>query len=127
MECLSRRTVLATAATCLASLTAEAEDLRVIDIHQHANYNGRSDDELVAHQRKMGVAKTILLPAGNRPTPDLNVGSTETCRNIARNHLKEFVYFGNELPDIPTTRQVLQQYLKSGSLVSRHSGSCNKS
>jgi hypothetical protein len=36
----------------------------VIDIHQHTNYLARSDDDLVTHQRKMGVTKTILLPAG---------------------------------------------------------------
>ena len=37
-----------------------------VDFHQHTNYKGRSDDELVAHQRKMGVDLTVLLPAGSR-------------------------------------------------------------
>ena len=64
----------------------------------------------------MGVAKTIMLPAGHKPTPDLTVGTTETCVNIARNHPKEFVYFGNELPDISTTQETLEKYLKMGAL-----------
>ena len=38
----------------------------VIDIHQHTNYSGRTDEELVAHQRRMGVTKTVLLPAGSK-------------------------------------------------------------
>ena len=36
----------------------------IIDIHQHTNYAGRTDDELIAHQRTMGATHTVLLPAG---------------------------------------------------------------
>ena len=36
----------------------------IIDIHQHTNYSFRTDEQLLAHQRAMGVTKTILLPAG---------------------------------------------------------------
>jgi uncharacterized protein len=116
-EFLSRRGFLAASAGCLSALPAQpAEDLRVIDIHQHTNYSGRRDDELVAHQRKMGVTKTIMLPGGYKHTPGLEVGATDTCVNIARNHPKEFVYFANELPDIPSTREVLEKYLKMGAL-----------
>ena len=116
-DSLSRRAFLAASAGCLADLAAQAkEDLRVLDIHQHTNYSGRSDDQLVAHQRKMGVTKTILLPSGNKPTPGLELGGTETCINLSRNHPKEFVYFGNELPDIPETRETLEKYLKMGAL-----------
>ena len=38
----------------------------IIDIHQHTNYTGRSDEELIRHQREMGVSKTVLLPAGSK-------------------------------------------------------------
>ena len=115
---VSRRAFLSAAAgAALTCPAAEGKDeIRVIDIHQHTNYNGRSDEQLVAHQRNMGVTKTIMLPAGHKPTPDLTVGATETCVNIARNYPKEFVYFGNELPDIPTTREALEKYLKMGAL-----------
>jgi len=114
---LSRRAFLAASAGCLAELSAGArEDLRVIDIHQHTDYGGRSDDQLVAHQRKMGVTKTILLPSGYKQTPGLELGDTGTCINLARKHPREFVYFGNELPDIPATRETLEKYLKMGAL-----------
>src|SRR5438874_12618552 len=112
-DSLSRRAFVAASAGCLADLAVEAkEDLRVLDIHQHTNYGGRSDDQLVAHQRKMGVTKTVLLPSGYKITPGLELGATETCINLSRAHPKEFVYFGNELPDIPATRDTLEKYLK---------------
>jgi predicted TIM-barrel fold metal-dependent hydrolase len=116
-DSLSRRTFLAVSAGCLANTAAGAkDDLRVLDIHQHTNYGGRTDDQLVAHQRKMGVTKTILLPAGFKPTPGLDVGGNDICINLARNYPKEFTYFANELPDIPSTREVLEKYLKTGAL-----------
>src|SRR5437870_9899820 len=108
----SRRAFLAGSAVCLADGAAEAkEDLRVLDIHQHTNYSGRTDDQLVAHQRKMSVTKTILLPSGYKQTPGLELGDTTTCINLSRAHPKEFVYFGNELPDIPAARETIEKYL----------------
>jgi uncharacterized protein len=114
---ISRRTFLAGAAASVADVAAQGtEDLRVIDIHQHTNYAGRTHDQLVAHQRRMGITKTILLPAGYKATPDLDVGSTEVCMSLTRKHPNEFVYFGNELPDIAKTREVLEKYVKNGAL-----------
>src|SRR6266700_7547095 len=49
--------------------TASSE--RILDIHQHLAYHDRTDDVFLAHQRNMGVSRTILLPAGrpvNRPS-----------------------------------------------------------
>jgi len=116
-DSLSRRGLFAISAGCLATTVSDAkDDLRVLDIHQHTNYSGRTDDQLVAHQRKMGVTKTVLLPSGYKQTPGLELGNTETCINLAHRYPKEFVYFGNELPDIPTTREVLEKYLKGGAL-----------
>ena len=114
---LSRRTFLAASTGCLADLAVQAkDDLRILDIHQHTSYGGRNDDQLVAHQRKMGVTKTILLPSGYKQTPGLELGGTATCANLSRSYPKEFAYFGNELPDIPATRETLEKYLKMGAL-----------
>src|SRR5262249_29883073 len=44
----------------------------------------------------------------------LELGATETCIHLFRQYPKEFAYFGNELPDIPVTRETLQKYLKMG-------------
>ena len=47
---------------------AAAQDAPIIDIHQHVGYSGRPDDVLLAHQRAMGVTRTILLPSGRPAT-----------------------------------------------------------
>lgn len=109
MPHLTRRSLLATAA---APLLAAGET--VIDIHQHTNYTGRGDDELIAHQRALGVTKTVLLPAGSKYGLAAGAGGNETVAALARRLPKEFVFFANELPDIAETRSVIAKYLKTG-------------
>ena len=100
----------------------------IIDIHQHTDYSGRSNDYLIAHQRAMGVTTTILLPAG-RP---LSYGSTyygfsnglqasatgnEVCFQFAKDHPGEFLFGANEVPDMPGAVQEIEKYLKLGAPV----------
>lgn len=86
----------------------------VIDFHQHTDYKNRSDADLVAHQRNMGVDLTVLLPAGSRFGLDAGAGRNDSVVALAERHPTEFVFFANELPDIPETRAVLERYLKAG-------------
>lgn len=109
---LSRRGFLAALAAPLAAQPAEP----IIDIHQHTNYSGRTDDELIGHQREMGVSKTVLLPAGSKYGLAAGAGGNDTVVAIARSLPKEYVFFANELPDIPETRVVLEKYLKMGAI-----------
>lgn len=88
----------------------------IIDIHQHTNYSRRPDDVLVSHQRKMGIAKTILLPAGSKYGLAAQAGGNDTVVAVARKYPKEFLFFANELPDIPETRPVIEKYLKMGAI-----------
>jgi predicted TIM-barrel fold metal-dependent hydrolase len=112
---LTRRSFLAaSAAACCAPLRAAGE--RVIDIHQHTNYSGRTDEELVAHQRTMGITKTVLLPAGSKYGLAAGAGGNDTVVALARQYPKEYCFFANELPDIAETRMVLEKYLKMGAL-----------
>ena len=97
-----------------ALLPAAAEP--IIDIHQHTNYSGRSDAELIEHQRKMGISKTILLPAGSKYGLAADCGGNDTVVAIVRQLPKEYVFFANELPDIPEARDVLEKYLKMGAI-----------
>src|SRR6266478_7017910 len=100
---------LAAAASGCKSTERESDDA-IIDIHQHVGYSGRPDDVLLAHQCAMGVAKTILLPAG-RP---VNSASThegisnglqakclgnEACYRIAKDRPREYLFGANEVPD----------------------------
>jgi uncharacterized protein len=89
---------------------------RIIDIHQHTNYAGRDDATLVAHQAKMGVTKTILLPAGSKYGLAANCGKNDSVYNLAKQYPDRFVFFANELPDLPETRSVIEKYLKLGAI-----------
>ena len=125
---LRRRDFLATALVSVALSSCgsrEAEPIagdsaasdvrhRVIDFHQHTNYKGRADDVLVAHQRAMGVDLTVLLPAGSRYGLAADALGNDSVVELARRNPEEFVFFANELPDVPQTGEVLEQYLKLG-------------
>ena len=101
------------AAAC-AALARGAEP--VIDIHQHTNYHGRTDENLIAHQRSMGITRTVLLPAGSKYGLAAGVGGNETVVSLAAAHPEEFEFFANELPDIPETKSVIESYLKAGAI-----------
>ena len=96
----------------VAALAQGAEP--VLDIHQHTNYSGRTDDELIAHQRAMGIAKTILLPAGSKYGLAAGCGGNDTVVALAKAYPEKFLFFANELPDIPQTKSVLEKFLKAG-------------
>jgi predicted TIM-barrel fold metal-dependent hydrolase len=129
---LSRREFLVGTTFLLAGATLNlrgAESAEpIIDIHQHTSYGGRSDQQLLAHQRAMGITTTILLPAG-RP---VNSASThegisnglqakctgnDACMKFAQEHPKEFLFGANEVPDLPDTIQEIEKYLKLGAVV----------
>ena len=94
----------------------------IIDIHQHLNYAGRSDLELLRHQRHMGITQTILLPAGSeviRPSTHMGksnglaakiTGNDAACV-FAANHPIEYFFFANEVPDLPNARQEIEKCL----------------
>jgi uncharacterized protein len=109
---VTRRTFLATAV--VPPLLA-AEPL-IIDIHQHTAYSGRSNEELIQHQRDMGVSRTVLLPAGRAYSLAVGAGGNDSVVALARQYPKEYVFFANELPDIPETKTVLEKYLNMGAI-----------
>jgi predicted TIM-barrel fold metal-dependent hydrolase len=129
---ISRRDFLAgTGAMLLAShipLFAESADEPIIDIHQHTDYAGRTHEHLLAHQRKMGIAKTILLPAG---TPAFGMSThqgktnglqakcsgNDVCYAISQKYPGEFTFGANEVPDLPDAVKEIEKYLKLGAPV----------
>jgi predicted TIM-barrel fold metal-dependent hydrolase len=108
---LSRRTFLTVACAALAS---GAEP--VIDIHQHTPYSGRTAEQLVAHQRTMGITKSVLLPAGSKFELDAGAGGNDVVVALSRAYPNEYKFFANELPDIPETKKVIEKYLNAGAI-----------
>ena len=130
---LSRRGFLASSAAFLLAAKLRGADTDadtaepVIDIHQHTNYSGRTDEQLIAHQKALGATLTILLPAGSpvdRPSTHegksnglaAQCGGNQTVVELAKAHPKEYRFFANEVPDLPEARQELEKYLKRGAL-----------
>ena len=119
MNSITRRTFLATMCTAAGGglLPTEADVAeRIIDIHQHTHYSGRSDEELLSHQRKMGITKTVLLPAGSQHGLEADAWGNDSCLALVRKYPKEYYFFANELPDIDETRPVIEKYLKLGAI-----------
>lgn len=142
---LSRREFLISSAAVLAATplafaaTAPAAE-PIIDIHQHTNYGGkrdsgwkqifpaRSHEELIAHQRGMGITKTILLPAGREVLRDSThqgrsnglegtCTSNDDCLALARQYPNEFAFGANEVSDLEDAPAVIEKNLKLGAVV----------
>jgi predicted TIM-barrel fold metal-dependent hydrolase len=106
----------------------EAEKEAIIDIHQHIHYHERTDEQLLVHQKEMGITTTILLPAG-RPVNlasthngisnglQSEAGENSECYLFAKKHSKEFVFGSNNVPDLPDAIPEIEKYLKLGAVV----------
>lgn len=117
---LTRRAFLGTTATMLFAgrqwLSHSEDSIPIIDIHQHTNYTGRSNDALVAHQRKLGITLTVLLPAGSMYGLAAECGGNDSVVELAKAYPKEYVYFANEVSDLPNATEVIEKYLKQGAV-----------
>ncbi len=110
----TRRTVLFSGMA--AALSAQTPGERILDLHQHSPYSGRTDAELIAHQEKMGILKSVLLPAGARYGLAAGAGGNDICLNLVRKHPDKFVMFANEGPAPDQTKAVIEKYLKLGAI-----------
>ena len=102
--------------TCASQLPAADQTTGpVIDVHQHVNFRDRPDATLVKHQKQMGVAKTILLPAGspmNRASTRDGKGNglaadvfgTQEAASLVEKHPTAYAFFCNEVPDSEVRR-----------------------
>ena len=120
---LSRREFMAAAGALTGSMLCGCAHLDrpsaaepVIDIHQHTQYSGRSDADLIAHQQKMGVTHTILLPAGRFFGLEVDAGGNETVVRLAGRRPRQFSFFSNEVPYLNDTQREIRKYLKRGAI-----------
>ena len=114
-EFLATSAMLTLAASAAAGLPAEKPE-PIIDIHQHTNYSFRTDEQLLAHQRAMGVTQTILLPAGSLYGLEANCTGNQAVYDFALDHPKEYVFFANEVAGLPGARAEIEKWLKRGAL-----------
>ena len=133
---MHRRQFLATTGGVIVSAAARAHGhvastqapAPVIDIHQHLGYSGRTDAALLAHQQKMGVTTTVLLPSGRpekRPSTHDGVANglqaeahgNEACERFARAHGEAYRFGANEVPDLDDAVAEIERYLKRGGVI----------
>ncbi|HTL27735.1 MAG TPA: amidohydrolase family protein [Tepidisphaeraceae bacterium] len=99
----------------------------IIDIHQHTNYRGRSNEALLHHQKRMGITKTVLLPSGSNANTQSTLlgkanglyagaGPIDTVVPIAEAHPHEYYFMANEVPDLPHARETIESWLKKGAV-----------
>ncbi|MDB6155313.1 MAG: amidohydrolase 2, partial [Chthoniobacteraceae bacterium] len=123
---ISRRHFLITTGAALWGRSIAADEKEpIIDIHQHTGYLARPDEDLVSHQRAMGVTKTILLPAGT-PVARASThqgksnglaakcGGNESAMSVAKANPGEFFFGANEVTDLETAHMEVERYLKLG-------------
>jgi predicted TIM-barrel fold metal-dependent hydrolase len=102
----------AAAAACLGA-RAEAPE-PIIDIHQHTDYSGRTDEQMFAHQRTMGVSHTVLLPAGRFFGLEAGASGNERVQEVARQRPQEYFFFANEVPYLSDAREIITAAIKAG-------------
>lgn len=100
----------------------------IIDIHQHIHYHERTDEEMHAHQKAMGITTTFLLPSGrpaNTPSTHMGVsnglqaktGGNAECYLFASQHKKNFRFGACAVPDVNDALYEIEKYLKLGAVV----------
>jgi len=125
---LGEATLVAGATALSGCDTLQSDSPVIIDIHQHLGYSGRGDEVLLAHQRAMGISKTVLLPSGRA----MNIASThegasngleakclgnEACYRFAQAHPGSYVFGANEVPDAPGATKEIERYIKFGAVI----------
>lgn len=89
----------------------------IIDVHQHVQYSGRTDDVLVRHQRTLGATTSVLMPSGDRGKGHPGgSGEHEAVVALCRAHPGEFLFFANEITDHPEAPQIIERQLRKGAI-----------
>src|SRR5271169_6193832 len=103
-EGVTRREFMAAAAAAVAAPLIAPADVGapLLDLHQHTNYVGRTDEQLVAHQAYHGVTTTVLLPGAGWMLSE--VGDNASCAAVQANYPSLFVRFA--CSDVAESRTV---------------------
>ena len=119
----TRRDFLAAGLMALSAAALRAQPKRVdppeypvIDIHQHTSFRARADEDLLDHQARLGVAKTILLPAGRFNGLAAGATGNQHTFRIAKEHPKSFATFANDNVYLPGAIKEIEFFLKKGAI-----------
>ena len=86
----------------------------LIDIHQHTRYQGRSDEQLLAHQAYNRVTKTILLPGEGWMLSV--VGDNSSCAALEARYPSQFRRFTCSDPAESRTADLVGGNIRRGAI-----------
>ena len=99
--------------TAVPFLSAQ-ESAPLIDIHQHTRYQGRSDEQLLAHQAYNRVTKTILLPGEGWMLSV--VGDNSSCAALEARYPSQFRRFTCSDPAESRTADLVGGNIRRGAI-----------
>ena len=105
--------VLPVAAAAAGDLALAASE-PILDLHQHTNYEGRSDAELIAHQAYHRVTTTVLLPGEGWMLSQ--VGDNASCAALEHDYPNLFVRFACSDAAESRTPDVLRGNIRRGAI-----------
>lgn len=88
----------------------------LFDLHQHTNYYHRTDEQLLAHSRNLGVARTLLLPGAGWMIKGVPCGGNEECRDLQNRRPGHFVRFTTADAADPNAVKILEADLQGGAI-----------
>lgn len=110
-----REFIAAAVSTAAVPLIAPARPPEpLLDLHQHTNYVGRTDEELIAHQAFHGVTQTVLLPGAGWMLSE--VGDNASCAALQAKHPELFVRFACSDVAESRTPDVLRGNVRRGAI-----------
>ncbi len=121
MPTLNRRSFLATlaaSAACSQEMTEPEVETQapepILDLHTHTRHLGRTNDQLIAHEKGLGVTKSVLLPGAGWLLE--RIGDNEECAALLGSEEHDFVLFVNADPAEPHAIETLSTYLDRGGI-----------
>lgn len=86
----------------------------ILDLHQHVLYNGRTMEQLLAHQKQHRITTTVLLPGDGWMLPV--TGGNRECARFQAAHPEGFVRFACSDPAESRAIDVLRGNLQRGAI-----------
>jgi predicted TIM-barrel fold metal-dependent hydrolase len=113
---LNRRGFIAAVSLMAAAegLASRTPDEPLLDIHQHTNYGGRTDQQLVAHQAYHLVTTTVLLPGAGWMLSEL--GDNASCAKLQADFPDMFLRFACSDVAESRTEDVLRGNIHRGAI-----------
>lgn len=88
----------------------------LLDLHQHADYYHRSDTDLLAHGRNLGVARSVLLAGAGWMIAGAPCGDNAWCARLAKEHPGHYFWFATADAALPDAAAQIERGIDAGAV-----------